>query len=152
MSCVIEVCAESPVFVSQVFCFVKLRIFINTFYIFVRSVIFLWIFLHDHTEAINGFAFAQLLSSIVTIITYYAFFAYYIPSINNIRNLHNSNVDTVENKQPAWKKQLFTNMDDFPFKTFGELFPGVMHNEVCSCMFVHKYAKFHGFFTAGKNF
>lgn len=110
LSCIVELCAEAPSFVTQVFCFVRVRIVLNTLHILVRSAVFLWIVINDKSVAINAFAIAQLMSTATIIIGNYGFFYFYIRRLNQN------------------KKQ--NDMKDFPFTKLSEFFPGVMKNEV----------------------
>uniref|UniRef100_A0A1A9WB19 Protein RFT1 homolog n=1 Tax=Glossina brevipalpis TaxID=37001 RepID=A0A1A9WB19_9MUSC len=129
-SCIIELCAEPPVFVSQVFCFVKLKIALNTLHIFVRSVIFLTIALTDSTAAIYAFAIAQLASAMTIVLSHYGFYAYYIKSLNLFKEANNaSNNCLPKSMLRDWRKALFENMNDFPLKKLSEFLPGVMKNE-----------------------
>ncbi|XP_014097977.2 man(5)GlcNAc(2)-PP-dolichol translocation protein RFT1 isoform X1 [Bactrocera oleae] len=109
LSCIVELCAEAPSFVTQVFCFVRVRIVLNTLHILVRSAVFLWIVINDKSVAINAFAIAQLMSTATIIIGNYGFFYFYIRRLNQN------------------KKQ--NDMKDFPFTKLSEFFPGVMKNE-----------------------
>ncbi|XP_011198497.2 protein RFT1 homolog isoform X1 [Bactrocera dorsalis] len=109
LSCIVELCAEAPSFVTQVFCFVRVRIVLNTLHILVRSAVFLWIVINDKNVAINAFAIAQLMSTATIIFGNYGFFYFYIRRLNQ----HKGQSD----------------MKDFPFKKLTEFFPGVMKNE-----------------------
>ncbi|XP_055913987.1 protein RFT1 homolog [Eupeodes corollae] len=121
LSCVIELCAEAPVFLTQVFCFVKLKIFLNTLHIMVRSALFIWIVLKDHSIAIDAFAIAQLASAIVIFIGHYAFFYFYIKRLNE----HKSNKKNDQKEDDP----MFQSMDDFPFQRLSELLPFYMENK-----------------------
>lgn len=130
LSCVIELCAEAPVFIIQVFCFVKLKVILNTLHIFVRSVVFLWIVLGDGSVAIFAFAIAQLVSAATILISHYGFFAYYI-------QLFEAYKECVKGKNNKWKLKLpfvseaiFDNMHDFPFKSLKHFLPGMMLEKV----------------------
>ncbi|XP_037936377.1 protein RFT1 homolog [Teleopsis dalmanni] len=131
LSCVIELCAESTVFVSQVFCFVKLKIVLNTLHIFVRSIVFLWIVLDDGSVAIYAFAIAQLASAVTIIIGHYGFYYYYIKRFNNLKNMEIKikNTQTTQIKRSQLDIMLFANMEDFPFKKITEFLPGVMKSK-----------------------
>uniref|UniRef100_A0A1A9UHZ1 Protein RFT1 homolog n=1 Tax=Glossina austeni TaxID=7395 RepID=A0A1A9UHZ1_GLOAU len=130
LSCIIELCAEPPVFVSQVFCFVKLKIGLNTLHIFVRSVIFLTIALTDSTAAIYAFAIAQLASAVTIVLSHYGFYAYYINSLNLYKQNRNPTSSCfLKSDFGDWRKYFFENMDDFPLKKLSEFLPGVMENK-----------------------
>ncbi|ALC48783.1 CG3149 [Drosophila busckii] len=127
ISCVLELVAESTVFVAQVFCFVKLKIVLNTLHIFVRSAIFLWIVMGDRNAAINAFAIAQLSSALTIVLGMYGFFLYYINSFNSFK-LAARKPKTLSN----WERQLFEHMDDFPFTKLSQLLPGVLSTQSSS--------------------
>ncbi|XP_011179901.1 protein RFT1 homolog isoform X1 [Zeugodacus cucurbitae] len=116
LSCIVELCAEAPSFVTQVFCFVRVRIVLNTLHILVRSAVFLWIVINDKSVAINAFAIAQLMSTATIIFGNYGFFYFYIRRLN-------------QQKQQLDKKSTSNDMQDFPFTKISEFFPGVMKNE-----------------------
>lgn len=123
LSCVIELCAEAPVFLTQVFCFVKLKIFLNTLHILVRSVIFIWIVLSDKSAAIDAFAIAQLSSAVVIFVGHYAFFNVYIRRFNEHKMVK------IDKEPPKDEEEQFKNMDDFPFQSISELLPFTMENK-----------------------
>lgn len=124
VSCIIEVIAEPPVFVAQVFCFVKLKVVLDTLHIFVRSTLFVWLVLRDPSHAIFAFGVAQVGSSISFLIGYYAFFAYYIAKQKAKKGSH----DPVKGK--------FLNGDpndadeSIPFNSIMEFLPGYLSNPV----------------------
>ncbi|EDV45923.1 protein RFT1 homolog [Drosophila erecta] len=124
-SCVLELMAESAVFVAQVFCFVKLKILLNTLHILVRSAIFLWIVTGDRSAAINAFAIAQLSSAVTIVLGQYGFFYFYLKGFKDF-------VAQQAKKKPvapkAWQVSLYEHMDDFPFKQLSDFLPGVMFN------------------------
>ncbi|KAI8127956.1 RFT1-like protein [Lucilia cuprina] len=129
LSCVIELCAEAPVFIIQVFCFVKLKVILNTLHIFVRSVVFLWIVLGNGTVAIYAFAIAQLVSAFTILLSHYGFFAYYIKLFEDYKK------SSKDKKESDWKPKIpfvdasiFDNMQDFPFRSLKQFLPGVMIN------------------------
>ncbi|XP_017493994.1 PREDICTED: protein RFT1 homolog [Rhagoletis zephyria] len=121
LSCVIELCAEAPSFVTQVFCFVRLRIILNTLYILVRSAVFLWIVINDKSAAINAFALAQLVSTATIILGNYGFFYFYIRRFN----------EGQERRDIYSKQEFIKNGDgnDFPFKKITDFLPGFMEND-----------------------
>lgn len=129
ISCILELCAEAVVFLTQVFCFVKLKIILNTLHILVRSIIFLYIVISNRSEAINAFAIAQLTSALTIIIGHYAFFYVYILKLNKFRGLV-SNSKAKQISTAGLEKSMFENMEDFPFTSIKEMFPGVMSNKV----------------------
>ncbi|SPP86896.1 protein RFT1 homolog [Drosophila guanche] len=127
VSCVLELFAESTVFVAQVFCFVKLKILLNTLHIFVRSAIFLWIVIGDRSAAITAFGIAQLASAVTIVLGQYGFFYFYIGRFNDYK------VQQGRKKQPtptSWELTLFEHMEDFPFTRLSEFLPGVMYDPI----------------------
>lgn len=124
LSCVIELCAEAPVFLTQVFCFVKLKVFLNTLHIMVRSVIFIWIVINDQSIAIDAFAIAQLASAVVIFIGHYAFFNFYIKKFKEHKMLARN-----QKKKQQENEEFFKGMDDFPFRHTNELLPFTMENK-----------------------
>ncbi|KAH8276583.1 hypothetical protein KR044_004626 [Drosophila immigrans] len=129
-SCVLELLAESAVFVAQVFCFVKLKIVLNTLHILVRSVIFLWIVTGDRSAAITAFAIAQLASALTIVLGQYGFFYYYMRRFNDYR-LQLARKGKAPLELRSWERSLFEQMDDFPFSSLAELLPG--RNAAGSC-------------------
>ncbi|KAM8721517.1 hypothetical protein ACLKA7_007405 [Drosophila subpalustris] len=128
LSCVLELLAESAVFVSQVFCFVKLKIVLNTLHILVRSIIFLWIVTGDRSVAILAFAIAQLASAFTIVLGQYGFFHYYIRRFNDfkLQQQQQGRKSKTVPETSSWERSLFENMDDFPFTKLSELLPGVI--------------------------
>lgn len=141
ISCVLELVAESAVFVAQVFCFVKLKIVLNTLHIFVRSIIFLWIVTGDRSAAINAFAIAQLASAVTIVVGQYGFFQYYINRFNEFKQQQQQqlqkNSKSVK-EASSWERTLFDNMDDFPFTKLSELLPGVISRRSSSDAFFNR--------------
>lgn len=131
-SCVIELCAEAPVFIIQVFCFVKLKVILNTLHIFVRSVVFLWIVLENGSVAIYAFAIAQLVSAITILVSHYGFFAYYIHLFEDYKKSMKDKENNWKLRMPFVTETIFDNMHDFPFRNLRQFLPGTMINKVCS--------------------
>ncbi|XP_030378705.1 protein RFT1 homolog [Scaptodrosophila lebanonensis] len=131
LSCVLELMAESTVFVAQVFCFVKLKILLNTLHILVRSVIFLWIVIGDQSVAIYAFAIAQLASSITIIVSQYGFFHYYIKRFNRfkLQQSRKGKSPRTQAELTSWERTMFEHMEDFPFTRLSEMLPGVTENK-----------------------
>lgn len=125
ISCIIEMCAEAPVFIGQVFCFVKLKIVMDTLHILVRSLIFITVVLQNSSIAIYAFGIAQLSSAFTIIIGNYWFFHVYIKGLKQYRlDVANRTND----KNQAIQQPYYENMDDFPFNSIFEMIPGVMQN------------------------
>lgn len=145
LSCVIELCAEAPVFTIQVFCFVKLKVILNTLHIFVRSVVFLWIVLGNRSVAIYAFAVAQLVSAVTILLSHYGFFGCYIKLFQDFKKHKKDKIDKkwMIRNLPFINESLFENMHDFPFTKLKEFLPGVLINEVSfalhSARFINKY-------------
>ncbi|XP_050311216.1 protein RFT1 homolog isoform X2 [Anthonomus grandis grandis] len=115
LSCIIEQATQSVVLVAQSFCFVKLKIVIETFYVLGRTLIFVTLVLNRPSYAINAFSIAQLLSAVLFSILYYGFFAWYIPELKK--------------KGKTGQDPLFADMADFPFRNIYDFLPGVMKNQ-----------------------
>ncbi|XP_013118455.1 protein RFT1 homolog [Stomoxys calcitrans] len=121
LACLIEFCAEAPVFVSQVFCFVKLKVVMSTLQILVRSTVFLWlVFNLDASRAIHYFAIAQIASALMVVFGYYGFYHFYIVRLKEYKETRKKHADNTE------YHKLFENMDDFEFMGVTDLLPGVM--------------------------
>lgn len=118
-------CAEAPVFIGQVFCFVKLKIVLDTLHILVRSLIFITLVLNDSDIAIYAFGIAQLFSALTIIIGNYSFFHVYISKLKQYRLevTKKSDDKTIEMHRPYYE-----NMDDFPFNSIREMIPGGLKN------------------------
>lgn len=125
-ACVIELTAEAPIFVSQVFCFVKLKVLMDTSHIFIRSFVFIVIVLLNKDITIYAFGIAQIISAITIIVGNYAFFHLYIPRLAKYRK----ELKRVDDKHELRKTfgNYYENMDDFPFKSIKEMLPGVLPN------------------------
>lgn len=74
-------------------------------------------------EAINAFSLAQVFSAVLLCCLYYSFFAWYIAKLNKIKEQ-----DHDERKKSV--DPLFQDMNDFPFRSVLNFFPGFMFNEV----------------------
>lgn len=121
--------AEAPIFVGQVFCFVKLKIILNTLHIFVRSSVFITLVLLDREQAIYAFGIAQFVSAFVVVAGNYGFFHIYIRNLKAYRMGDEKTVNGLarQHYEPAYYK----NMDDFPFGRISEMVPGILPNKVC---------------------
>lgn len=120
-------CAEAPVFLGQVFCFVKLKIVLDTLHIMVRSLVFITLVLANSNIAIYAFGIAQLSSALTIIIGNYLFFHTYINKLKNYRlDVSKKHLD---NEQILTKYgSYYENMDDFPFNNIREMIPGGLPN------------------------
>lgn len=124
VSCIIEVIAEPPVFVAQVFCFVKLKVVLDTLHIFVRSTLFVWLVLRDPSHAIYAFGVAQVGSSITFLIGNYAFFCYYIARQKG------KETKKVDGEKKSLKGDTNKTDESIPFNSILELLPGYLKNPV----------------------
>lgn len=135
LSCIIETLAETPIFVAQVFCFVKLKVVLDTLHIFVRSVLFIWLVLRDPSHSIYAFSIAQVGSSIAFVIGYYGYFHYVIRTKENrIEQRRKSCIDMDENEQ---------NDERIPFHSIMEFVPIYLPNSVS--FFLVKTSEFVSF-------
>lgn len=124
LSCIIEQMTQCVVLVAQSFCFVKLKIVIETLYIIFRTLIFVYLVLNSPKNAINAFSIAQITSAILLCILYYGFFSWYISKLNRLKTEEN-----LVNMNENLKRKLFSDMHDFPFQTIYDFFPGIMEND-----------------------
>lgn len=129
-SCVIEMTAEAPIFVAQVFCFVKLKVILDTMHIFVRSLIFIGLVCINKNIAIYAFGIAQFSSALTIIFGNYLFFYFYIKKLKK----YQQDRKKVDDKLVLREKYgtYYENMDDFPFNGIVEMVPGVLSNSVSS--------------------
>lgn len=128
VSGIIELLAETPVFVAQVFCFVKLRVILDTLNIFVRSVIFIVLVVRDPKQAIFAFSIAQVGSTVAFVIGYYVYFIYYINNANKSEGASKRAADTNNDNQSS---ENHTDPDDsIPFNSIKQMLPGNLHNPV----------------------
>lgn len=124
VSCIIEVLVETPVFVAQVFCFVKFRVVLDTLHIFVRSTIFIWLILRDPKQAIFAFSIAQIGSTIVYFLGYYGYFYYYIRNLNALKAAKKRSDDITPDDKPN------ASDDGIPFNSISQMVPGCLPNSV----------------------
>lgn len=131
VSSVIELLAEVPVFVAQVFCFVKLRVALDTLNIFVRSVIFISLVIHDPKKAIFAFSIAQVGSTVTFVIGYYIYFMKYTAnakeSKGSLKRSADNNDETKSNENDTIKNE---QDDSIPFDSIKQMLPGYLHNPV----------------------
>lgn len=120
-------CAEAPAFIGQVFCFVKLKIVLDTLHILVRSVIFITLVLMNSDIAIYAFGIAQLSSALTIIIGNYLFFHVYINKLKEYRLDVTKKTDD-NDKIIAKYGTYYQHMDDFPFNNIREMIPGGLTN------------------------
>lgn len=128
MSGIIENLAETSVFVAQVFCFVKLRVVLDTLNIFVRSVIFIFLVLRDPNQAIYAFSIAQVGSTVAFVIGYYAFFIYYIDKTNKSKGISKRAAD--KNGHDPTSNAQFNADETIPFNSITQMLPRRSQNTV----------------------
>lgn len=128
-SCIVELAAEAPAFVGQVFCFVKLKVVLDTLHIFFRSSVFIVLVMNNKNIAIYAFGIAQLTSVLTIILGNYWFFHVYIKRLKNYRNTLKKNDDDKE-KTVLALGLYYENMNDFPFTSVFDMLPGVLKNPV----------------------
>ncbi|XP_059614048.1 protein RFT1 homolog [Phlebotomus argentipes] len=121
VSCVIEMCAEAPVFLGQVFCFVRLKVVLDTLHIFVRSVVFITIVSNNKSIAIYAFGTAQLSSALTIILGNYIFFYIYTKRLNDFRQKNEEEKKSLLEKMGSQ----FDHMEDFPLKSLTDLLPKI---------------------------
>lgn len=140
VSGVIELLAEVPVFVAQVFCFVKLRVILDTLNLFVRSVIFIVLVIRDPKQAIFAFSIAQLGSTVTFVIGYYIYFMHYIENVKKFTAASKRGADNAaddqfyddgkNNDDKTSSKILFESDTFIPFNSIKQMLPGYFQNPV----------------------
>lgn len=129
LSCIIELTAETPAFIGQVFCFIKLKVILDTLHIFIRSIVFILLVVNDKNIAIYAFGIAQLTSCATIIIGNYGFFHVYIKRLHNYRAMLKK-YDDDKQKAIAECGPYYESMNDFPFNSIFDMLPGVLTNPV----------------------
>lgn len=128
VSGIIELLAETPVFVAQVFCFVKLRVVLDTVHIFVRSTLFITLVIRNPDQAIFAFSIAQVGSTITFVIGYYVYFFYYIDNANRAKGVEKRAADQSNGHEIPEKK--IESDDSIPFNSIKQMLPGYLENSV----------------------
>lgn len=128
IACVLEMTAEAPVFVAQVFCFVRLKIVLDTLHILVRSVVFVTLVLSGSCGAIYAFGIAQLASALTIVCGNYLFFHVYIGRLRDYREALKKKTDIGTSGAVQQQPAAFDNMQDFPFGSVRDMVPGVLAN------------------------
>lgn len=95
----------------------------ETIYILSRTFIFLYFVVNYPDNAITAFSLAQIFSAIILSLLYYGFFTWYIYKLNQIRAME-------DNTEITQTQSMFSDMNDFPFRSILHFFPGFMFNEV----------------------
>lgn len=113
LCCVLELCAEAPAFVGQVFCFVKLKIVMDTMHIFVRSLVFILLVVRNSERVIWAFGVAQMASCLTILCGNYGFFYWYLSSRRRIRDEYKKSDQVTEGD----------TVDDFPIHRMKDFLP-----------------------------
>ncbi|CAH1970856.1 unnamed protein product [Acanthoscelides obtectus] len=116
VSCIIEQVTQVMVLASQSYCFVKLKVMLDTVYVISRTIIFVYFVHNNPSFALNAFSIAQVASSIILLLLYVGFFVWYISALNEFK------------KKELSKHAMFSDMTDFPFTSVKDFLPGVMAN------------------------
>lgn len=130
ISCIFELAAEAPAFIGQVFCFVKLKVILDTTHIFVRSAVFIIMVLNNKNIAIYAFGIAQCFSVLTIIFGFYGFFHIYIKRLKNYQQTLKKHDGNMEEVKKEFNVAYYENMNDFPFTSIVEFLPNVLTNEV----------------------
>lgn len=130
-SCIVELTAEAPAFVGQVFCFVKLKVILDTLHIFIRSSVFIVLVMNNKNIAIYAFGVAQFTSALTIILGNYGFFYFYIKRLKSYRAALKKNDDDKEKTMREFGPY-YENMNDFPFNSILEMVPLMLKNPVSS--------------------
>ncbi|XP_057672501.1 protein RFT1 homolog isoform X2 [Diorhabda carinulata] len=97
------------------------QVVIDTLYVVSRTIIFVYYVETEPEYPINAFSIAQIVSSVILCLSYYGFFLWYIPALNKVKE--------IKKKEKNAEKNIFSDMTDFPFTSFIQLFPGIMENK-----------------------
>ncbi|XP_014367392.2 protein RFT1 homolog [Papilio machaon] len=118
-SCILELCSANMALVAQLYCFVKLKVILDSVHILVRTLLFVSIIVYDRSMALIAFSVAQVGSIGVIVLSYYVFFYWYI------RNKPLYAKGALKSKLVPEKvvNRLFDNMDDFTFTSLKDFFP-----------------------------
>ncbi|XP_047511177.1 protein RFT1 homolog [Pieris napi] len=119
ISCILELCSANLILVAQLYCFVKLKVILDTLHIFVRTVLFLSIIIYDRSMALIAFSVAQVVSIAVVVIAYYSFFYWYIKN----KPLYSKGGIKAKIVPNRILHKLYTNMDDFNFTSIRDFLP-----------------------------
>lgn len=94
------------------------QVFIDTFHIIIRTIVFVAMILKWPEHAINAFSVAQIVSVLVHLASFVVFFMWYIHKLNQIRK---STKDGDEKVVEIPK--IFKDMNDFNFKSITDFCP-----------------------------
>lgn len=118
-SCILELCSANMALIAQLFCFVKLKVALETLHIFVRTIVFLSIIIYDRSFALIAFSIAQVVSIGTIVLAYYIFFYWYIKN----KPLYSKEAFKSKIIPNLVLQKLYTNMDDFNFTSIRDFFP-----------------------------
>ncbi|CAG9786776.1 unnamed protein product [Diatraea saccharalis] len=119
LSCVLELTSANMALVAQLFCFIKLKVALDTLHIFVRTILFLSIIMYDRSLALIAFSVAQVGSIGAIVVSYYIFFYWYIKN----KSLYAKGALKHKLLSDSMMHRLYDNMDDFQFTSIREFFP-----------------------------
>ncbi|KAJ0176582.1 hypothetical protein K1T71_007761 [Dendrolimus kikuchii] len=119
LSCIIEMCGANMSLTTQLFCFIKLRVALETFYILLRTFLFVSIIIFDRSLALIAFSVAQVGSIAVVVLCYYAFFHWYIKN----KPLYAKGALKSKMVPDVILHKLYDNMDDFNFTSLRDFLP-----------------------------
>lgn len=119
ISCILEMCAANMALTAQLFCFIKFKVALDTFYILIRTFLFISIILYDRSLALIAFSVAQVGSIGAVVIIYYAFFYWYIKN----KPLYAKGALKSKIVSDVILKRLYDNMDDFNFTSLRDFLP-----------------------------
>ncbi|XP_075977693.1 man(5)GlcNAc(2)-PP-dolichol translocation protein RFT1 [Anticarsia gemmatalis] len=119
ISCVLELLSANVALVAQLFCFVKLKVALDTLHIFIRTVLFLSIVIYDKSLALIAFSVAQVGSIGTIVLSYYIFFYWYIKN----KPLYAKGALKSKIVPESILNKLYDNMDDFQFTSLKDFLP-----------------------------
>lgn len=118
-SCVLELCSANVALVAQLYCFIKLKVALDTLHIFIRTVLFLSIVIYDRSLALIAFSVAQVGSIGTIVLSYYIFFYWYIKN----KPLYAKGALKSNIVPEPILHSLYDNMDDFQFTSLKDFLP-----------------------------
>ncbi|KAF5289728.1 hypothetical protein FQA39_LY03645 [Lamprigera yunnana] len=117
ISCIIDQITQCVVLVSQSYCFVRLKVVLDTIYVMSRTIIFVVLVVKRPGYAIDAFSNAQIISSLIFCLSHYGFFWWYINRLSKTKS------------EDIREGSMFSDMRDFPFTRLLDFFPGFMANQ-----------------------
>lgn len=119
LSCILELCSANMSLVAQLFCFIKLKVALDTLHILVRTILFLSIIIYDRSLALIAFSVAQVGSIGTIVLAYYVFFYWYIKN----KPLYAKGALKTKLVPQLVLNKLYSNMDDFQFTSIKDFLP-----------------------------